>query len=168
MFRVVSCFYTSRTICYTSFPLNLHKYVFISPPNSFVPSVLKTPCHIMSEASPPRRAVSAVFQSSSAATGRLIHLIPDDLAKAVPDHPLFSYPKTAKPRDGFVDVSSKRFANAINRTSWWLKSLLGPPQNFDTVGYMGPSEFNVSMYLRRMILMSQRRYTILSVHVCGD
>lgn len=165
---MISCFDISRTICYTSFPPNLHPYAFISPPNPFIPSLPKTPCHIMSEAPTPRQAVSAVFQSSSATASRLIHLIPDELAKTVPDHPLFSYPKTAKPRDGFVDVSSKCFANAINRTSWYLKSLLGPPQNFDTVGYMGPSEFNVSMCLRCIILMSQRRYKILSVHVCGD
>lgn len=110
----------------------------------------------MSEAPPPRQDVPAVFQSSSATASRLIHLIPDELARAVPDHPLFSFPKTAKPQDGFVDVSSRCFANAINRTSWYLKSQLGPPRDFDTVGYMGPSEFNISMCLRSMVLMGQR------------
>lgn len=70
----------------------------------------------------------------------------NELAKAVPDHPLFSYPKTAKPQDGFIDVSSRCFANAINRTSWYLENLLGPPQNFDTVAYMGPSEFALSIW----------------------
>lgn len=129
----------------------------------------QTSCRsIMSQAPAPRWDVPAVFQASSASARRLIHLIPDELAKTVPDHPLFSYPKTSKPQDGFVDVSSKCFANAINRTSWYLFSLLGPPKDFATVGYMGPSEFNISICLRNIILMVKRRYKILLVHVRGN
>lgn len=96
----------------------------------------------MSEAPPPRHDVPAIFRPEFASASRLVHLIPDELAKAVPDHPLFSYPKTAKPQDGFIDVSSRCFANAINRTSWYLADLLGPPKNFDTVAYMGSSKID--------------------------
>lgn len=97
----------------------------------------------MSQAPLSRQDVPEIFNPSLASGSRLIHLVPDELAKAVPDHVLFSYPKTAKPRDGFVNVSSKQFANAINRTSWYLRNLLGPSTNFETVGYMGPSEFAI-------------------------
>ena len=93
----------------------------------------------MSEAPAPRADLHKVFQASSAAPDRLIHLIPDQLAEAVPDHILFSFPRTPKPEDGFIDVSCKSFANGVNRTSWWLESVLGEPQNFDTVGYIGSS-----------------------------
>ncbi|KAF2836219.1 putative NRPS-like enzyme [Patellaria atrata CBS 101060] len=93
----------------------------------------------MSEAPAPRGDIPKVFQASSASANRLIHLIPDKLAKAVPDHVLFSYPKTAKPEDGFKDVSSKCFANAINRVCWYLTSVFGVPKNFNSVGYMGPT-----------------------------
>ncbi len=110
----------------------------------------------MSEAPTPRGDIPPIFRHSSANASRLIHLIPDELARAVPDHPLFSYPKTARPQDGFEDVSSKRFANAINRTSWYLFSLLGPPRNFDTVAYMGPSGFNISTCFHSMIFMGYR------------
>lgn len=96
----------------------------------------------MSEAPPPRHDIPAIFRPEFASANRLVHLIPDELAKAVPDHPLFSYPKTAKPQDGFIDVSSSCFANAINRTSWYLADLLGTPKNFDTVAYMGSSEID--------------------------
>ena len=96
----------------------------------------------MSQAPPPRDDVPDVFQPSSASPNRLIHLIPDELARAVPDYPLFSYPKTARLQDGFLDISSRRLANAINRTSWYLLSLLGAPHNFETVCYMGSSELN--------------------------
>ena len=105
----------------------------------------------MSEASPPRDNVPRIFQSSSASASRLVHLIPDELAGVVPDHPVFSYPKTTKPQDGFVDVSSNSFANGVNRTSWYLASLLGLPKNFETVCYIGPSELSISTFLYDMI-----------------
>ncbi len=93
----------------------------------------------MSEAQPPAD-VHEVFQASSAVAGRLTHLIPDELALAVPDHPLFAYAKTNKPEDGFVDVTAAEFASAVNRASWFLLDLLGQPKDFETIGYMGPSE----------------------------
>lgn len=93
----------------------------------------------MSEALALRNDMPAVFRPEAASLSRLVHLIPNELAKAVPDHPLFSYPKSTKLQDGFIDVSSRRFANAINRTSWYLADLLGPPNDFDTVAYMGTS-----------------------------
>ncbi|KAF4627917.1 hypothetical protein G7Y89_g10235 [Cudoniella acicularis] len=101
----------------------------------------------MSEATPPLHNIPKIFQLSSAKPNRLIHLHPDELAVTVPDHPLFSYPKTANPQDGFVDVSSRCFANAINRTSWYLKSLLGVPENFDTICYMGPNDIRYFLFM---------------------
>ncbi|KAL8765546.1 MAG: hypothetical protein Q9209_007417 [Squamulea sp. 1 TL-2023] len=97
----------------------------------------------MSEAPSPRHDVPTIFQSRHASPNRLIHLIPDELAEAVPHHPLFSYPNTANLAEGFRDVSSRCFANAINRTSWYMRDLLGPPQNFETVAYTGSSHLNV-------------------------
>ena len=94
----------------------------------------------MSEAPIPRGDVPTIFQPSHASPKRLIHLIPDELAVAVPDHPLFSYPRTTNLQDGFRDVSSRSFANAINNTAWYLRSTLGEPKSFETVAYMGLSE----------------------------
>jgi hypothetical protein len=93
----------------------------------------------MSEARP-RNNIPEVFQASAAVAGRLTHLIPDELALAVPDHALFAYAKTNKPADGFVDVTARQFARGVNRASWYLKDLLGEPTDFETIGYMGPSE----------------------------
>lgn len=94
----------------------------------------------MSEALPPRHDVPAVFQKTHASASRLIHLIPDQLAEAVPDHVLFSFPISAELQDGFRDVSCRCFANGINRAAWYLRDLLGPPTRFDTVAYMGSSK----------------------------
>ncbi|KAL8885719.1 MAG: hypothetical protein Q9215_006473 [Flavoplaca cf. flavocitrina] len=102
----------------------------------------------MSEAPPLRDDIPVVFQKSHASASRLIHLIPDELAEAVPDHPLFSFPTTAKPSDDcFRDVSSKCFANAINRTAWYIKDLLGPPTSFETVAYMGSNDIRYFLFM---------------------
>ncbi|PYI03852.1 acetyl-CoA synthetase-like protein [Aspergillus sclerotiicarbonarius CBS 121057] len=101
----------------------------------------------MSEAPPPRADIPPIFQTSAAKPDRLVHLIPDELAAAVPDHPLFAYARAARPQDGFVDVSCWRFANAVNRASWYLRYLLGPPRDFATVGYMGPSDLRYFLFM---------------------
>lgn len=99
----------------------------------------------MSESSGPQHEIPSVFRLENAVPDRLVHLIPDELARKVPEHSLFAFAKTNKPQDGLIEVSAKCFANAINRTSWYLESLLGKdPEGFPTVGYMGSSESNSS------------------------
>lgn len=39
---------------------------------------------------------------------------------------------------GFRDISARVFANAVNRTAWWLESELGKGSSFQTIGYIGP------------------------------
>lgn len=84
--------------------------------------------------------IPGVFQSSQASPARLVHLIPDQLAEEVPEHVLFAFSKTPSPEDGFVEVTARQFAAAVNRASWFLRDLLGPATGFETVGYMGPSK----------------------------
>ena len=59
----------------------------------------------------------------------------------MPEHVLFSYPKTHDPRDGFSNVSAAAFADGVNRAGWYLRGVLGEPKNFESVAYMGPSRF---------------------------
>jgi hypothetical protein len=94
----------------------------------------------MSEASTPRHEIPLIFQLSRAAPDRLIHLLPNELKREVPNHILFAYPKTISPRDGFIDVSAAAFADAVDRTAWYLRSTLGEPTNFETVAYVGSSK----------------------------
>ncbi|KAF2644121.1 acetyl-CoA synthetase-like protein [Massarina eburnea CBS 473.64] len=101
----------------------------------------------MSEASVPSHEVPAIFRLSNAVPDRLIHLLPNELKLQVPDHILFSYPKTSDPRDGFIDVSAAAFADAIDRTSWYLRKSLGQPVHFETVAYMGPNDIRYFMFM---------------------
>lgn len=102
----------------------------------------------MSKAPPLRKDIHPIFNLSNASPLRLIHLIPDELAIVVPDHVIFSFSKTTNPRDGFIDVSCSRFANAVNKASWFLADNLGRPQNFDSVAYVGPSKLSVAVYVQ--------------------
>lgn len=97
----------------------------------------------MSQAEIPSREVPSPFSRSNAVPDRLVHLIPDELASQVPEHVLFAYPKAESVQDGFVDVTARQFAQAINRTSWYLESSLGKaaPGTFPSVAYMGSSKW---------------------------
>ena len=95
----------------------------------------------MSQNIGPTHDIQSAFGFDAAVPNRLVHLIPDELARRVPDHSMFAYPKTTKVEDGFEEVTATKFANAINRTSWWLESTLGKdPEGFPAVGYMGASK----------------------------
>lgn len=92
----------------------------------------------MSQLSTQRDDVPEVFLARCAKPDRLIHLIPDELARTVPEHPLFALANGEDMQDGFQTVSASLFANAISRTAWYLESLLGKAHDFPTIGYIGP------------------------------
>lgn len=71
---------------------------------------------------------------------RLLPNVVDEEATDNPDRIIFSLAKTTKAVDGFVDISSKRLANAVNRAAWWIEKSLGKGNNFPTVGYVGPTD----------------------------
>ncbi|KAF2146409.1 uncharacterized protein K452DRAFT_264205 [Aplosporella prunicola CBS 121167] len=71
---------------------------------------------------------------------RLIPTIVDELAQEEPDRAVYSIPHSQDVSEGFRDISASVFANAINRTAWWLESEFGRGSNFETVGYIGPHD----------------------------
>ncbi|KAM0142805.1 hypothetical protein ACHAO1_001043 [Botrytis cinerea] len=71
---------------------------------------------------------------------RLLPTLIDEKAVGEPNKIIYSYAKTTKAVDGFVEVSHKRFANSINRAAWWIEKLLGKGENFPSVGYVGPGD----------------------------
>ena len=55
-----------------------------------------------------------------------------------PDRVVYSIVTWNDTFKGLRDISSHDFANAINRTAWWLVSELGKGSLFPTIGYIGP------------------------------
>ena len=56
---------------------------------------------------------------------------------------------------GFKDISARVFANAVNRTAWWLESELGKGSSFQTIGYIGP----------RMLPLQKERFAQVSLTI---
>lgn len=66
---------------------------------------------------------------------RLLPNVIDDLARDEPARVIFEEALG----DGFRKTTVKKFANAINRTAWWLETHLGGKGvDFETLGYIGP------------------------------
>lgn len=77
---------------------------------------------------------------------RLIPQIVDDLALHEPNRLVYSIAKSADISEGFMEVSARVWANAVNRTAWWLDGLVGKSDTFQTVGYVGPRELPISLF----------------------
>lgn len=69
---------------------------------------------------------------------RLIPQLIDERAGKGWKQPLTSFSRSANPIDGFVDISYRQFANAINRCAWWMQGVLGESHEHNIVAYTGP------------------------------
>ena len=72
---------------------------------------------------------------------RLIPKLVDEIAQTDPQRPFISVPRSARVEDGFVDITYRQFAAAINRCCWWLDRQLGCSKTFDTLFYFGPLDY---------------------------
>ncbi len=79
---------------------------------------------------------------------RLVPVIIDEAARDTPDRTYAAIPRSSDLSEGFQDITYKRFANAINRVSFWLDSQFGKSDAPETFAYAGPKDL---------------RYTILTV-----
>ena len=97
---------------------------------------------------------------------RLLPNIVDDLASTHPDLIVYSIPLTKNPADGFKDISSKTFANAVNRAAFWLVGALGKSESFETLGYQGPGDLR---YFILFIAAIKCGYKVSSsiLKICG-
>ncbi|KAJ5430722.1 Male sterility NAD-binding [Penicillium cf. griseofulvum] len=69
---------------------------------------------------------------------RLIITIVDEMARDKPEQAVYSLAISQDISKGLRDISACDFANAVNRTAWWLESELGKGSQFPTVGFFGP------------------------------
>lgn len=73
---------------------------------------------------------------------RLLPNTVDEISVEDPQRVLYSTPLGQTPADGFQSVTASEFANAVNRTSWFLERTLGGRGvDFETLGYIGPSKY---------------------------
>jgi len=69
---------------------------------------------------------------------RLLPQLVDDVARSNPDRIVYSVALSADISRGFRDITARGFADAVNKTSWWLHKTLGKSDKFATIAYIGP------------------------------
>jgi acyl-coenzyme A synthetase/AMP-(fatty) acid ligase len=72
---------------------------------------------------------------------RLLPNIIDQVAANEPERVFASI------QDGYLDVSYKTLANAINRASWWLSENMGLANTSEVFSYTGPNDLRYSIFL---------------------
>ena len=89
---------------------------------------------------------------------RLIASRIDELAHQNPNAVWISI-SSARPAEGFRDVTWGEGANAINRAAWWLESKLGNGSGQGPIAYMGPQDIRYILLLVAAIKTKHRAST---------
>ena len=78
---------------------------------------------------------------------RLLPVVIEQAARDHPDHVVYSFPITNDVAQGFHEITNSRYANGMHRTSWYIESKFDKParNTFPTIGYVGPSEPQLSV-----------------------
>lgn len=71
---------------------------------------------------------------------RTLPTVIDNKAAETPDKVLYSITKTRNPADGFIDVTARCYAQAVNRCARHIEKNLGRGEGFPTVCFMGPQD----------------------------
>lgn len=77
---------------------------------------------------------------------RLIPQIVDDLASTDPERTVYSITSLNNNLLDFRHITARQFANAIDKTAWWLVDQLGTSDSIQAIGYIGQREFEHSEY----------------------
>ncbi|TVY13347.1 Non-canonical non-ribosomal peptide synthetase FUB8 [Lachnellula arida] len=65
----------------------------------------------------------------------------DELAAATPNRVLGMIARSSDISKGFIELSTTQLANAVNYTSWWIEDQIGKSSNFETIAYLGATDF---------------------------
>ncbi|KAI0520766.1 transferase family protein [Xylaria bambusicola] len=71
---------------------------------------------------------------------RLIPQIMDSLAAADPSRTVYSLAMLSKNSLTYRHITARAFAQAVDKTAWWLQSQAGKPDSIQPVGYIGPHD----------------------------
>ena len=69
---------------------------------------------------------------------RLLPHIVDAVASETPDRIVYSIVHNPDDTRDIKHITASAFAKAINKTAWWLNSLVGAQTSVLPVGYVGP------------------------------
>ena len=90
---------------------------------------------------------------------RLLPTLIDEIAQYDPERLLVMESRKAFPEDGFVCITYKGFATAVNACAWWLDAHLGRNANHQTIAYTGRLDL---LYRIVTIAVLKAGYTVWS------
>lgn len=71
---------------------------------------------------------------------RLLPQIVDDVASESPERIVYSIVNNPDSAHDIKHITASAFAKAVDKTAWWLNSLVGAQTSVLPVGYIGPRE----------------------------
>jgi len=74
---------------------------------------------------------------------RLIPQILDDLASTEPEQTVISVATFTDTSHDFRPISALELAKAVDKTAWWLHSVIGRSKSIETAGYIGPRKLGL-------------------------
>lgn len=77
---------------------------------------------------------------------RLLPQVVDHYAVENPDRIFGSYAISNDISQGFRSVTMMQMAVSVNHLAWWIKERFGVSNDFETISYMGISDFRYPMF----------------------
>ncbi|KAF2015128.1 acetyl-CoA synthetase-like protein [Aaosphaeria arxii CBS 175.79] len=105
---------------------------------------------------------SSRIRDASSVGRRLVPVMVDQIAKEDPRRKIFSFPKSEDLKDGFQDLDFSTFANAVNKTAFFIQREIGRSSMFETVLYMGDPD--VRHFIALVALMKTGHKVLFSSH----
>jgi hypothetical protein len=76
---------------------------------------------------------------------RLLPQIVDDVASESPRRIVYSIVNNPDDANATKHITASTFAKAIDKTAWWLRSLVGAQSSVLPVGYIGPRKSTMAV-----------------------
>lgn len=78
---------------------------------------------------------------------RLLLTSVDDAAEKEPDRRFAVIPKGSELSDGFMNLTMKELARAVNCMAWWIESVIGKGKPRQTLAYMASNDVRYCIFL---------------------
>lgn len=93
---------------------------------------------------------------------RLLHEIIDERGRNEHERPFASIPRSSRLQEGYMDISYKMLANAINRLAYWLIREVGmPSKECEPIVYVAPLDLRYQIFMMAAV---KAGYIVSSVY----
>lgn len=77
---------------------------------------------------------------------RLLVKTVDDAAETEPERLFAKVPQGTELSDGFLDITMRSLARAVNCMAWWIENTIGSGKNQETLAYMAKNDVRYCIF----------------------